>query len=62
MVGKKIGKPQFWHFAKQYTYFYFNIYTDFSANTNIDADAKGVRAAHEFGNDDGATHKGDESI
>ncbi len=62
MVGIFFGRPQFWHFAKQHAYFHFDIYTDFSANTNIDADAKGVRTAHEFGDDDGAIHKGDESI
>jgi len=62
VVGKFFGRPQFWHFAKQHTYFHFDIYTDFSANTNIDGDAKGVRTAHKFGEDDGATHERNESI
>jgi hypothetical protein len=62
VVRKFFGRPQFWHFAKQHTYFHFDIYTDFGANTNIDGDAKGVRTAHEFGEDDEATHKRDESI
>jgi hypothetical protein len=41
---------------------HFDICTNFSANNNINADAKGARTTQKFGNDDGAIHKGDETI